>query len=356
MRTSNLREDGHVVDVKETPADAKEDERGNRQPEGVHRGRIAHTEERRDDEDHAERTHLDASTLSRFHATIRQPATEHCGADGGGLPVNRRGHACDTLADVEFLLQDGWHPVPHHPRGHGGQREIQHEQDEGGIREQLTPGGDHRGPRIGRARHTRRIPEQKQERHGIQDTSEPSVIKSPAPAKVRPLVHKARKAADHHAAVDARLMHAHRPRASAAGVVVRDHCECSRDIKSLAHAHRRACPKQLLIATHLPGVPGDGRPHDEAARDGVFATEAIRDVATDGAEEGVHPFELPEHVTPVRLTADARDVLHHADLHRGDHLPVEVVQQRYGKEQRDDSPRVAARGGWIFSHEAAIEA
>jgi hypothetical protein len=50
---------------------------------------------------------------------------------------------------------------------------------------------------------------------------------------------------------------------------------------------------------------------------------------------------LPEHASPVRIVLDVRDVVHHGKLHRREHLAVEVVEQRDGREQGNDQPGAA---------------
>ena len=95
----------------------------------------------------------------------------------------------------------------------------------------------------------------------------------------------------------------------------------------------------------MAGPPRHEGPHEEARANRVAATEAVGDVAADGAEDGVNPLELAEHHAPVRVGGDAGDVAHHGVFHRRHHLPVEVVEQRDGKEQRDDEPGGAGGGG-----------
>ena len=65
----------------------------------------------------------------------------------------------------------------------------------------------------------------------------------------------------------------------------------------------------------------------------------------NGAQERVHPLELAEHAGPSwGVCVDVADVGQDRELHRRQHLPVEVVQQGDRPEQADDQPGRGAQG------------
>ena len=150
--------------------------------------------------------------------------------------------------------------------------------------------------------------------------------------------------ADDDAGVDAHLVQADRARPRAAGVEIGDQRQRGRNVERFADAHERPRREQLLVGCHMAGRPCHRRPDEQAAGDDVAPAEPVRQISADRAEKGVDPFEEREDLAPVRFEADVGDVLHHRELHRRQHLAIEVVQQRDGHEQRDDEPRIAGAG------------
>ena len=170
----------------------------------------------------------------------------------------------------------------------------------------------------------------------------PQRLERPPPAEVGVVGGVAAEAADDDAAIDAHLVKADRARTRRTRVEVRDQRERRRNVERLADSHQRASGQQLLVAGDVSGRPGDQRPDEQAAGDDVAAAVAIREIAADRAEERVDPFEQRENRAPVRLEPDVGDVAHHRELHRREHLSIEIVEERDRHQQRDDEPGVAA--------------
>jgi len=127
-------------------------------------------------------------------------------------------------------------------------------------------------------------------------------------------------------------------------MVVGDKRQGCRDVERLAQTHGRPRPQQSLVGRDVARQPRDERPDKKTAANGPAPAETIRHITADRAEESIDPLELPEHVAPLRFQFHAAHVAHDRHLHRCDHLPVEVVEQRDGKKQRDHDPRIAGGG------------
>ena len=193
----------------------------------------------------------------------------------------------------------------------------------------------------------RRIAQEEEERHGIDDARDPAGSEGEPPAEGRVIGHVAGEAAEDNARVDARLVDAHRPRPRRAGVEIGDERERGRNVEGLADAHDRAGGDERLERFDVAGDPRDGRPDKEACHDDEPAARAIGHVAAQRAQDRVDPLERPEHDAPVGPGGDVGDVGHDRRLHRREHLPVEVIQERHRHEQRDDDPGQAAHAGRI---------
>ena len=200
----------------------------------------------------------------------------------------------------------------------------------------------------------RRIPEQQEQWHGVEDADHSAELERPAPAERRVIGRIAAEAADDDADVDSHLMETDGAGSRVSGVKVRDERQRRGNVEGLADAHERARPQELLVSRDVPGRPGDGRPHQQAAGDDVAAAVAVGDVAADRAEKRIDPLEQREDGAPVGLEPDVGDVAHHRELHRREHLPIEVVEQRDRHEQRDDHPRVPVHGRRGGSHQAGV--
>ncbi len=88
------------------------------------------------------RAREDSAARARPHPAIGQPAAGNRADDRRDLPVERRRHARQALADAELRLQDRRHPVAHDPAGQRRQREVEHEQDERAVAQQLAERAD----------------------------------------------------------------------------------------------------------------------------------------------------------------------------------------------------------------------
>ena len=226
------------------------------------------------------------------HPAIGQPAADERARDGRGLPVERRGDAGLALADVELRLEDRGHPVAHDPPGQRRQREVEHEQHERRIAGQLAHrAGGRRTSGRDAVDGPRRIPEQQEQRHRVEDADQAAGFERPAPAERRVIGHIAAEAADDDADVDPHLVQADGAGSRVPGVKVRDERQRRGNVEGLADPHERARPQQLLVGRDVPGRPGDGRPDEQAAGDDVAAAVAVGDVAADRAQERVDPLE-----------------------------------------------------------------
>jgi len=134
LRSNDLSKNGHVVAIEDTPAEAEQDEESDRDRQGAG---VAHAENGRHDQAHADSTDEDAPARVTLHPAVGPPAAAHRADNRGGLPVERRGNAGLTLIDVELLLENGRHPVAHDPPRQRREREIEHEEDERQIVEQI---------------------------------------------------------------------------------------------------------------------------------------------------------------------------------------------------------------------------
>jgi hypothetical protein len=122
------------------------------------------------------------------------------------------------------------------------------------------------------------------------------------------------------------------------GVVIGDQRESRRDVKCFTDAHERAGQQKSVIGMYPACNKRDEGPNKQTAADGKAAAETIGDVAADGTEESVDPLELAKHPAPIRFGADVRDVRHDGEFHGGEHLAVEIVEQRHRPEQGDHQP------------------
>ncbi len=91
--------------------------------------------------------------------------------------------------------------------------------------------------------------------------------------------------------IDAAHVDPGRLRTGPARMQIGDQCQSCRDIKSLAHAHQRACGKHLIEVPGLTSQPCHCRPYAKAADDHPFATESIRDESTEWTQRAVNPKE-----------------------------------------------------------------
>jgi hypothetical protein len=305
----------------------------------------AHAEHRGDDAGHAEGADVDAASVVAAHPAIRKPAARDGAEDGRALPPDDGAHTGDALLEIEFLGEEGGHPVAHDPPGHGGQGEVEDKQDEGAVgkeffrgrAEGILGGGGFTGFCL------RRVAQEPQQGQGVEDADDAGEVEGASPAESRRVGDVAGEAADDDATIDADLVQSDGAGAGVAGVEIRDEGEGGGDVEGFAHAHEGARPEEAVVGGDVAGGPGDGGPDEEAGADDAAFAETVGEPAADGAEDGVDPLELAEHESPVGLGADAGDVVHHRELHGGDHLAVEVVEQRDGDEQGDDEP--AGAGG-----------
>ena len=166
-----------------------------------------------------------------------------------------------------------------------------------------------------------------------------------APAQIMVVGNVTAEAAQDHARVDRRLMHTHRAASRGARVVIRDQCQRGGYVEGLAETHQRARPQQLVVAGGVAREPCHHRPGGQASDDGHAAPQAIGDQSSQRTQERVHPLELPQHEAPVRVGLHACHILHHRELHRGEHLAIEVVQQRHRPQQRHGHPGKASGAG-----------
>ena len=109
-------------------------------------------------------------------------------------------------------------------------------------------------------------------------------------------------------------------------MVVGNQRKGGRDIKSLADSHQRSRHQQSFVGRYMPGRPGHQRPGQQAPANSHPPPEAVCDVSSNRAQKGINPFELTEHPAPIRIIPDVKDVAHHRSLHRGEHLPIEIVE------------------------------
>src|SRR5512146_314814 len=90
----------------------------------------------------------------------------------------------------------------------------------------------------------------------------------------------------------------------------------------------------------VSGPPRDDGPNEKAGAYDMSSAQAVGEITPERAENRVGPLETAEDQAPIRPVGDARDVSNHGGLHRGEHLAVQVVEQRDRKEQGDHEPGV----------------
>ena len=189
------------------------------------------------------------------------------------------------------------------------------------------------------------VAQEEQQRDGVKNADQAGRVEREPPSPLRFVRDVPAEPANDDTSINGCLMDAHRARTSAESVVVGDERKCGGDVTRLADPHQRARPEQAVIGSDVAGRPGDRRPDKQARADGVAPAEPVGEVSADWTQKGVDPLELGEHVAPVRINANARDVGHHGELHRRKHLAVEVVEQRDREEQGHDEPRGAGAAG-----------
>lgn len=147
----DLAKDGHVVAVKEAPADAENDqaEDGNRQCSGV-----SDAEEGREEKHHAHGASEDSSARSFLHPTVCNESACQTASQGGELNEEDGADAGFTLTELKLFSENFWHPVTNDPPCDGWESEIQNKQKEVTVGEESRPwrGGDVRagiGGRVG---------------------------------------------------------------------------------------------------------------------------------------------------------------------------------------------------------------
>ncbi len=100
----------------------------------------------------------------------------------------------------------------------------------------------------------------------------------------------------------------------------------------------------------MAGPPRHSTPDEEASRDDVPFTEAVRHPAAEGGEQCIRPFEEGEDESPVRLVGDGGNVRRDGPLHGAEHLPVEVVQEGDWEQEGDEEPGPVEGGFGVGSH------
>ena len=121
---------------------------------------------------------------------------------------------------------------------------------------------------------------------------------------------------------------------------IRNQRQRRRNVEGFANPHQRARREQLLVGGDMSSRPRDQRPYEQAAGDDVPAAVPVGEISTNRTETCVHPLEEREDRAPAGLASDIGDVAHHRELHRREHLTIEVIQERDGNEERDDDPGV----------------
>ena len=132
-------------------------------------------------------------------------------------------------------------------------------------------------------------------------------------------------------------------RSRGALMIVGDEREAGGDVQRLAHTHDRPQHVQRVEVVRVAHPERDDGPDAEAGRDQPLPVDAVRDQPCDRAHQPVDPQEHGHQPAEVLRALQPADVAHHRGLHRGEHLPVEIVEQGDAPEKRDDQPGVPRR-------------
>ena len=132
---NELTEDGHVIAVKEAPAESEENEEADGHDE---RARVAHAKEGGQEEAHAECADEDTAAFRALHPAVGQPAADPDADEGSNLDVEHSRHPRLTLAEAELFTKNIGHPVFHDPARECRQREVEHEEQEVAVREKFV--------------------------------------------------------------------------------------------------------------------------------------------------------------------------------------------------------------------------
>ena len=175
------------------------------------RAGVAHAEQRRQEQHHADRADVDAAArgvaASSDPPACRRPARRRAPRSARTAPR----HARLALAEVELLLQDRRHPVAHDPAAIAGSVKYSTSRMKLRFVEQLAH-APRRGVRAVAARSAgaRRIAQQHEQRQRRRSCRPCRRRERPAPAELRRVGDVAGEAADDQPAVDAHLVQARR--------------------------------------------------------------------------------------------------------------------------------------------------
>src|SRR5215204_3685485 len=84
----DLAEDGHVVRIKKSPAETKQNKEGDGDPKQFRLRRVTDTKHRGHNEQHADGTGVDSSTRIAPHPAVGEPAARDRADDCCALPID----------------------------------------------------------------------------------------------------------------------------------------------------------------------------------------------------------------------------------------------------------------------------
>src|SRR5207247_1070598 len=126
------------------------------------------------------------------------------------------------------------------------------------------------------------------------------------------------------------VMDAHRSRAGCPAVEFGNQRQSARNVKCLTYPHQRPCDQEFMKCMRVSCHPSDRRPDKKAPDNDTAPAESIGNVSAERTEQSIDPLKPGQQKSPVRFLADAGDIMHDRELHRGQHLAIQVVQQRNG--------------------------
>ncbi len=251
LGTGDLAKDGHVVAIKESPANPENHQAEDGKLQG---SRVTHAEERRKKERHPQGAREDSPASASLHPSVRNEPSSKTAGEGRELDKKDRADAGLALSELKLFSEDFRHPISDNPTGDGGQRKIQHEQEEVSVGEKGRPRGalglwvDVAGAgsvggfgRVGQGSF-----QQEKQGKGVRCPDQAAARKGVSPADCRRLGCVPCEAAKDLSDVNSGLVNAYGPGACFRGVAFSDECKSGRNVKGLTDSHEGTHEEQFM--------------------------------------------------------------------------------------------------------------
>ncbi len=138
LGTGDLAKDGHVVAIEESPANPENHQAEDGKLQG---SRVTHAEERWKKEGHPQGARKDSPASGSLHPAVRNEPSSKTAREGRELDKKDCADSGLALSELKLFAENFRHPISNNPTGDGGQRKIQHEQEEVSVGEEGRPRG-----------------------------------------------------------------------------------------------------------------------------------------------------------------------------------------------------------------------